>query len=272
MRLFLVGCLLLVCAVAAVGATAWVPGVRIALEVTTPSGELRTYHTPPKFTYWSPELPIIQGDKVKVDAFVAIGGGELDQVRMRLDNVLLATLKKEPWQLVLPADKLQPGYHFLEVWASSKNKKWASSTLSFLVVPATEPSIRVAVSPQAAATVTVTEPAPGEPTGPTAVVRSRTEAVDKAVQEGKPVPVNESTLFFIESAAGKQYFYTLERGGVVTYRSPALPLNTQILLEPKQGDKPGLEPGEVTMKVRAGDLAGNYGSPTTVQLVVGGKQ
>jgi len=267
MRLLVVVCLIVACAGAAVAAqTVWVPGVRVALEVRTPSGELRTYHTPPKFSYWSPDLPVIEGDKVTVDAFVALGGGELDKVRVRLDNGLLANLKKEPWKIDLPGDRLKPGYHFVEVWAASKQGKWASGTMSFLVVPASEPSIRVALAPEAAAEVTVAEPVPGEQAGPQAAVRSQDPAADQALREGKPAAINQTTLFYVETTEGKQYFYTLEREGVITYRSPALPLNTQVLIQPRRGESAGLEPGQVIMRVRAGDLAGNFGPPTQVTL------
>ena len=271
MRLFLICCLIVVTAANLWGATAavsrWVPGVRIALEVRTPSGEMRTYHTPPRFTYWTPELPVIQGDSVTVDCFVAVGGGEMGQVRVRLDNAELARLTKEPWKVDLPTDKLTPGYHFLEVWASEKKGKWASATQSFLVVPASEPSIQVALSPEAAAEVEIAEPAPGDqPTGPAATLRSRNEAVEKALREGKSVTISEPTVFWVDTPQGKRFFYTLEREGVITYRSPALPVNTQILIQPKQADGPGLDPGTVLMKVRAGDLAGSFGPAAQVTL------
>lgn len=273
MRLLLAGCLFLLATATLLAAEAvWVPGVRIACEVRTPAGELRTYHTPPKFSYWSPDLPVIEGDLVTANIFVALGGGEMGQVKVRLDNELLTTLKKAPWKLDLPHDRLKPGYHFLEVWASSRQGRWSSGTLSFLVVPASEPSIRVALSPEATEKIVTVEPGPGEPTGPTAVVRARDEAADKALKEGKPLAVNQTLLLWVETAEGKQYFYTMEREGVVTYRSPALPLNTQILLEPRRAQGGGLEPGKAIMKVRAGDLAGNFGPPTQVTLEIAAAQ
>jgi hypothetical protein len=245
----------------------YIPGIKIVLEVRTPQGDLRSVQRPgfPP-TYWYQDLPVVQGDKVTINAMIATGGAELGAVKIRLDHNELKTGTEAAWRVEVNTADLTPGYHLVEVWASTKPpaSKENSATLGFLVVPQNDPLL-LAIAP-----------APGEPGPPVSpeeqlacAIRSRETEVDKAITTSSSATVAGPTLFYVSAGpAVKEFFYTLTRDGRVTYTSPRLPAVTSILLEPQKPEGVGLAPGTLILTARAGDGEGRFGAPAWITVHV----
>jgi len=298
LRLFAAVMLGLLCVTArAVGAPTasvrYVPGMKIALEVRTPQGDLRSFQRPgAPPTYWAQDMPVVQGDKVTITPMVATGGGELGQLKIRLDNEQLADRTTPPWRVGVDSGKLVPGYHLVEVWAATKGgtppagggAQAKSVTTTFLVVPQNDPLLSVLA-------VGAPTEQPGE-TGPavTAVgaptdegrlasaIRSLEPKVDEELTGASSAKIAAPTLFYVSAGpAAKEFFYTLSRDGQVTYTSPRLPLITSIMLEPQTAvgaptaEGQGQAPGVLILTARAGDGEGRFGPPAwvTVHIAVG---
>ena len=77
-----------------------------------------------------------QGDKVKLNVFVATGGADLKEIKVRLDNAHIADITTSPWNTVIDTASLGTGSHMLEVWAQATGDPPQSSTkqLSFFVI------------------------------------------------------------------------------------------------------------------------------------------
>ena len=246
----------------------YVPGIKILLEVRTPDGFLRSFQTPgAPPTYWSQDLPVVQGDKVTINPMISLGGAELGKVIVRLDQKPMAERTERPWRVEVDTADLAPGYHMAEVWASTKspgaNANSASTT--FLVVPQNDPLLRVM---QAGSS----EPSPpiAEEDRLACAIRSRDPKVDQEIMTSSTATVTAPTLFFCSAGPDvKEYFYTLTRDGRVTYTSYVLPKATDILLEPQKAEGLGLAEGTVILTVRAGDGAGRFGAPCWVTVNIG---
>jgi hypothetical protein len=243
----------------------WKPKATAVLEVRQPDGALRLYHTPSGAVYWSNDLPVVQGDRITAYAFVSTGEAALKKALIRLDNKELKTITTPPWHVEINTKDLAVGNHFVEVVATADGRI-DIGTAVFLVAPATEPLLKETITPP-----TTPQPQPVTPVTPELVcrVRSRADAVDQALARGEAPVVKEPTLFWVQAAEGvKEFQYTLLRVGKETYRSPAIPILSHMRLGPKQADGTGLEPGEVTLEVRAGDGKGNFGPPAAVKIQV----
>ncbi len=244
----------------------YVPGIAIALEVRTPQGDLRAFQqpgSPP--TYWRQDLPVVKGDKVTLSGLITTGGGELEKVRIRLDSGLLSDRVEPPWRAEVDTAGLAEGYHLVEVWASTKrpSSKENTATTSFLVVPQNDPLLHM-LQPEtpAAAPATI-----GDEERLACSIRSRDTAVDKELMAESPAKVDKPVLFFVAATPeAKEFFYTLEREGRVTYTSPKLPLLTHILLEPPTEEGKGQVAGELILTVRVGDGEGRFGPPAWVTV------
>jgi hypothetical protein len=105
------------------------PAINPVIDVIAPDGFPRQYPTSTGTTMWSPTsgFAIVKGDKIKLNVFVATGGYELKSVKVRMDNVLLATIDKQPWNTVIDTSTIDAGYHVFEIWAQSDSPSPASS-------------------------------------------------------------------------------------------------------------------------------------------------
>jgi len=244
---------------------AYVPGIKIVLEVRTARGDMRSVQRPGFApTYWYQDLPVVQGDKLTINAMISTGGAELGSVKIRLDHSDLKAGTEAPWRVDVNTTDLSPGYHLVEVWASTKPPaaKENGATMGFLVVPQNDPLLHVLA------------PATGEAGPPVSpdeqlacTIRSREAEADKDITTSSSATVAGPTLFFISAGpAVKEFFYTLSRDGRITYTSPRLPVVTSILLEPQKPNGLGLAPGTLILAARAGDGEGRFGAPAWVTV------
>jgi hypothetical protein len=252
---------------------AYIPGIKIIFEVRTAQGELRSFHKPGSLpTYWAQNLPVVKGDKVTIAPIIATGGAEVKELRLRLDNNELSRSITTPLRVEVDTSKLAEGYHAVEVWVSAKAKDTKENTVTttFLVVPPTDPLLRMLTG--------------DNPTGPpisdqerlSCAIRALDAAIDKDVTTTSQAKVAAPTLFYVSAGpTAKEYFYTFTRDGRVTYTSPTLPLLTQIQLEPAPADTDpaaiptqGQEPGEFILTVRVGDGAGRFGPPAWITVKI----
>jgi hypothetical protein len=250
----------------------YVPGVKIVLEVRTAQGHLRSFQrpgSPP--TYWDQTFPVVQSDRVTIDAFIATGGAELGEVRIRLDNKLLSTQTSGPWRIETDTSKLALGHHLVEVWAATKepNSRFRSVTTSFLVVPDNDPLLRVLQGETSEAKLPISDEE-----RLACAIRSRDQKVDQETTTDAPAATVAAPVLFYVSAGptAKEFFYTLTRDGKVTYTSPRLPLMTHILLEPQKSDGQGQPPGELILTTRVGDGTGRFGPPAWVTVRIKGEE
>lgn len=195
----------------------YVPGVKLVLEVRSPDGNLRSYHRPgERPTYWGQDLPIVKGDLATVDPFVATGGSELEEVRIRLDGDLVSTQLEAPWRYEIQTRDLDVGRHVIDVWVNTRSPGAAHNTAStsFRLVPRSD---RL----------------PGfAPEGLDCAIGSLEPSLDREIGETSSATLSGPALFFV--AAGpraSKFAYALERAGE-RYDARTLPLSTHILLEP----------------------------------------
>lgn len=260
---------LLVCALLCQGLAAgeaYRPGVTIALEVRTPQGNLRSFQRPglPP-SYWTQDMPAVKGDQVTIIAMITTGGAELGSVAIRLDESPLAVPAGSPCRVLVDTNRLEPGYHLVEVWAATKEPKRAenSAATTFLLVPAADPLLQVLNSEAAPG------PAATDEERLAVAIRSIDPPVDKGLTTDAAATIRADTRLYI--AAGpdvKEYFYTLSRDGTVTYTSPRLPVSTQVVLAPQTSENVGLAPGKAIFTARGGDGAGHFGAPAWVALEI----
>lgn len=247
---------------------AYVPAIKVVFEVRSPQGDLRSFQRagePP--TYWAQELPVVQGDELTINPMITTGGAELAELLVRLDNDELSSKAEPPWRVKVNTADVEAGYHMVEVWAATKkpNAMENSATATFLVVPETDPLLRVLGGATAESGPPVTDEERLACT-----IRSRDPKADEQLTEAAaPTTVSKATLFFVSAGpAVREFFYTLTRDGRVTYVSPKLPIETHVLLEPRNEEGQGQEPGRLIFTMRAGDGAGRFGAPAWVTVDV----
>jgi hypothetical protein len=278
---------------------AYKPGISLVPEVYRPDGVTdQTYKTGSVLSLWTSEQPIPQGDKIKLNVFAATGGAELKEIKIRLDNTLIADITKAPWHTVLDTATLSTGFHMVEVWAVATGDKPQSTTqtLSFKVDPAVlvqgeqqtlGPNGATENSPstggtEPSATFSDTPPAlPGflanataDPSATVAVtVRSAAsgQSAGGAAISDAPITINEPTLFLVQPVAGGTatgYAYAIVRDDKTVATSPKV-LNTsydRIRIEQRTDTQAGLRPGKVTLWIWGVDKQGNYSDPTKTYL------
>lgn len=297
--LFLVPALLgmgtLTAPVQAKGSVSYIPGISLVPEVLQPDGVTdRTYNTPQGLSLWTESLPVLQGDKVKLNVFAATGGSELKEIKIRLDNTKIADVTSAPWHTVLDTATLQPGYHMVEVWALASGDKpqSATKTLQFFVTkqlqPALVPTTEVKGIQQQRTNGATTEtnlsdtPQPpdflkGQTPDPAATVTISARSAASSADTGgtpvmdAPVTINEPTLFIIQPATGStatKYAYALVRDGM-TFASSDKPLSTsydRVRIEQRTDTEPGLRSGTVTMWVWGINAQGQPSEPVKTVL------
>ncbi len=242
-------------------AVAYAPGVSLVPEVLLPDGVTpRMYNTTKGLSLWTNTLPVVQGDKVKLNVFAATGGAELKEIIVRVDNTKIADIAAAPWKTTLDTAKLGTGHHMVEVWAQSTGEHPAATTQTLMFYVAAElagqfvpqpPRQRVAGSLQqqsggqvstlplpgensAAATNTppVLDFLKGQPldTNAQVMIYARSASAGASAQAGagtmvtgSNITVNEPTLLSVKPVSGSsavQFAYALMRGGQVDYVSP----------------------------------------------------
>ena len=314
----LLAALLLGAGLAASPATAkgvsYKPGISLVPEVFRPDGVTDDmYETGQGLSLWSAvnagsstvntgmamDHPVPQGDKVKLSVFAATGGGELKEIKIRLDNVLIADIAKAPWHTTLDTEKLGNGVHMIEVWAvaTGDNPQSTTQTLSFQVDPAfLVKGIQEAQGPNGQSVENVLSGTPaGTPDtfsdappklpdylktqilNPDATVTITARSAASSEQAGgatltdTPVTVNEPTLFIVQPAVGSpatRFAYAIVRGGVTVSSSPEV-LRTaydRIRIERRSDTQAGLRPGKVTLWIWGVDKQGNYSNPVKTYL------
>ena len=262
-------------AVILLSATAWcaqaaapeyIPGVRILLEVRTPQGDMRSFQQPGMApTYWSQDLPVVQGDSVTITPLISTGKSEVGQVKVRLDHKELADRIVTPFRVRVKTADMEPGYHLVEVWAATKSpgSRHRTATTTFLVVPRIDPLLRVLEGEGAAGGPV------SEEESLSCAIRSLDPDVDKEVTASSTAKVTKPTLFFVVAgAAAKEFSYTLTRDGQVTYTSQRLPVTTHVLLEPRKPDGQGQEAGTLILTTRVGDGQGRFGAPAWITVKI----
>lgn len=249
-------------ALATKSSVSYAPGVSLVPEVLLPDGATpRMYNTTSGLSLWTNTLPVVQGDKVKLNVFAATGGAELKEIIVRVDNTKIADLAAAPWKTTLDTTKLGPGHHMVEVWAQSTgaHPQATTQTLMFYVAsqlagqfvpqPATQ---KVAGFRQQQSNGQVsTLPLPGENnaaaanTPPTldflkgqtldtnaqVTIYARSASAGASAQSsagtmvaGSNLTVNEPYLLSIKPMPGSsatQFAYALVRGDQVDYVSPS---------------------------------------------------
>lgn len=253
----------------------YVPGVAVVPEVRTPSGEMRTYRTGLGYSYWRSDLPIYKGDKVLLNVFVCLGGAELAETRVRIDNEEIDRRNAAPWSVQLETGALKEGYHFVEAWAKTKGNKphTATATVTLFIDPHAAGS-----TPQAP----VIEPVQSSPDpavltlpppqgGPSVSLASDTPAVQEALTKGTAVSITDPVVFSVSGPGPQEGFiYALYRAGAQAWKSDVLPVGTHIKLRRSDPANPGLLPGSLTLVVWGTDKDGRIGPARKVELNVPG--
>ena len=282
----------------------YIPGITIVPDVFLPDGHtLRTYKNAPQgTTYWHEGLPIQQGDKIKVNSFVATGGADLQEIRVTLDNTQIADPKSSPWSAVVDTSQLSVGTHMLQVWAQASGDppQSADKSLSFLVDKNLPPEFLVKgiQDIQAGGQQTEITPAPDPDSAPLLPAPVAGKAIDSAaaVSVGtrvaslpagsatepvgtEPVMIQEPIVFTVHPSAGSdatQYIYALVRDGqtilapATTYSMIQPKESTVIKIQKRTDSTSGLRAGSVMLWVWGVDAEGRPGNPEKVQLQIPG--
>jgi hypothetical protein len=277
------------------------PGLALIPEVLQKDGvSEQTYNTTQGPSLWTETLPIPQGDKIKLNVFVATGGADLKEIIVRLDNARIADITTAPWSETLDTANMQAGYHMIEVWAQASGNppQAATKTLTFFVTKDLAPQYRVEGSQQVLYQGTVTNLTPGAKTDINAapvlpdflkgksqdlsagIVVYMQSSASSPTTSGAAVPdttgpltINEPTLFYVQAAPGStavRYAYALVRDGTTINTSTApLELNyDRIRIEERSSTRSGLAPGTVMMWVWGVDADNRPSAPAKVQIVL----
>ncbi len=279
------------------------PTIKVALEPYTPDGKMRLYTVSGGTSYWTQDMPIYQGDSAKIDIFVSTGANELQQLKVRLDNTLLATINSAPWSSVISANQLTPGYHFIETWAQVSGSKpqspqFATNNFTFFVSPsdsivtnlsnsAQAPVVQVKGQAQELNNGQVTnvplDNSPVLPAVPSVLAGAdtdskatvRVEINDEATNtllssvNGVPIAISDPAVVSVIVPAGstaQNFAYTIERGDQTIETSGKIFAAdaTHLRIQPRTQTKPGMLDGVATLYVWGVDSKGNFGKASAV--------
>lgn len=292
-------------AIAGKPSVSYAPGVSLVPEVLLPDGTTpRMYNTTSGMSLWTNTLPVVQGDKVKLNVFAATGGAELKEIIVRVDNTKIADLAAAPWKTTLDTAKLGPGHHMVEVWAQSTGSHPRATTQTLLFYVASQLATQFVPQPatqkvagslqQQNAGQVLTLPLPGEnPVADTAPAldflkgqaldtnaqiaiyarsaAARTAATPGTLVTGSTLTVGEPYLLSVKPALGSsatQFAYALVRNGQVDYVSPSAFDMTryQVRIEKLTAAGTGLGSGTVTLWVWGINKAGQPAEPAKTVL------
>ncbi len=288
-------------------AASYIPGVSLVPDVFQPDGVTpRTYNTAQGPSLWTPGLPVLQGDKIKLNVFAATGGVELRVIIVRLDNVKIADVSAAPWNTVLDSARLAPGSHMVEVWAQSGGDRpqAVTKTLSFYVARQLDAKYLVQGTQQllsngTVATLPLDAPgqisllAPDAAPEPPAFLKGQTAdseaqiavyarsaaSVAPLATSGVPVTgiavtINEPTLFAVQPTLGStatRYAYAIVRDGQVSSVSEQpLDFQSQMVRIQRYANGQGLHPGTLTLWFWGIDTAGRPSAPVKAQIQIPG--
>lgn len=280
---------------------AFKPAINATVDVLTPAGTPREYSTASGSTLWSPGSSqfIYKGDKIKLSVFVSTGAFELQHVKVRLDNNLIATIDHQPWDTSIDTDTLQTGYHMFNIWAQSDSPAPYSSseeTIAFYLAeqnqaagstspagPATAPDSAPPATAIGASSQTIQTSAPlyvlpklirDKEQETKAIVGLQAGSSPVVTGDGQtPVSVSGPTDIKVVVPGGstaRRFVYALYREGAIVYESDQLlpAAGTVIRLQERTSSQPGLLPGDVILKAWGVDQDGRYGAPTTLPVNV----
>jgi len=271
----------------------YIPAISLVPDVRLSDGTTsRTYKTEQGVTYWTPTLPVIQGDKVTLNAFVASGGSDVSHIIIRLDNTKIVDRKTAPWTATIDTTQLATGSHFVEAFAEGTGNHPQSSTktLTFMVIKELPAQYKVEGSQeQYSGGQTVGLPMNADPTQPPTaptflidkptdekaqiIVRSRQQNADGLIQAGKTVEIAQPTTFYFSAAldsTATQFAYVMTRNGVpISVSTKPLSLSYgRLKLQKRTDQEPGLRSGPVTLWVWGINAQGNPSKPTATQVDV----
>lgn len=286
----------------------WKPAINLEGDLLLPDAQTpATVWTAQGPTPWSlsaaAPTPIPQGDKLRLNVFVATGGASLSEVKVRLDNIQIADLTAAPWNTVIDTAKLTPGAHMIDVWAQATGNPPQDSSLEkgFTVIgpAAASPMFPPPTVPQ------------GPPSPPVVVPDTATDTQAKVAlfyHQGDPtqadipltaandvVSVTQPTQIKVRlvTAPGNDaayYVYAITTDGVTIQQAPeqyALlsathATDTNIQVQPQARTPaavqaqsqtpgqipPGLPPGQYTLWVWPVNGAGHPGAPVEAILQI----
>jgi hypothetical protein len=273
---------------------AYKPVIDLRTEVQQPDGTTRTYVTPDGLTYWKESLPILRGDKVKLDIYAVTGPSDLAEGKVRLDNVKIADLTAAPWSTAIDTTDLKAGYHLVEIWVRTggSHPQSDTATVNFYVTDEMPAKYAVKGTQQllTGGAVTTIKGADADsdslPDPPAyikdqpqddqaaVIVRSTVPDADAALLRGDgSIEVKQPTTIYVDSKAGGtavRYTYALSRGGKTIASPPAavrLHIN-RVRIQGRTDTTPGLRPGPVTMWIWGIDKDGHPSAPVKVKLTV----
>lgn len=276
----------------------YVPGIAITPDVLLTDGVTpRTYQTPAGLSYWTSDLPVQRGDKIKLNVFVATGGADLKRMIVRLDNVKIADLSTSPWNTVIDTSTLQPGYHMVEAWAQGSGDRPQSSTktLTFYLVDALPVVYAVKASQELfdkrtmATTAATPEDAPMTPpstylpaflagretdTAAAVTIRSDDTAVESELDRYQPLSISSSALLYFRPAPGSdavEYAYVLVRDDhvIAASTSPQSMDFEKLRLRARTDVVPGLRSGRITLYAWGIDQIGRPSTPIQREVIIG---
>jgi hypothetical protein len=250
-------------------------------------------------TIWKEGLPIVSGDKVTVQVFIATGPGQLETVRVKLDGKVIGQQLSSPWSTVVDSSSLSLGYHLIEVWAQDRSARVASATKSlsffecslqqyadtFLPVTKSDSQQIPVAQMSIQGTVDPSDPMPSDSSVPSFIGNSQLDnralvsvslqedAVHRLLRNADHVTLpSKSTLTVsrtVQSTA-TDFYYALVRDSRLTYTSPQ-PLDLSLYhveLQAKTQTLPGLLPGTAQLIVWGIDAEGKHGPPVTIEIDV----
>jgi hypothetical protein len=278
---------------------AYVPSITLNFEVLDTNRQPILYPTTASaggnqvLEPWTPDKPIHVGNLIKLDVFVATGGGELQDLKVRLDNSLYADITKAPWTATLDTSspKLGVGYHFLEVWAlngGGKKPESGSKTMTFYVsAAALQTQVAGSVQelapngqPSTAADPNVPPVPPGQYASATSDQQANVKlqflssADNTDYSQGAPVTVKSKSEILVRRTNGSTaatFVYEITRNGKSVYSTDQpndADSATTIEIVPAANGGPGFYPGTFTVWVWGVDKSGNIGSPIRADLVI----
>jgi hypothetical protein len=277
----------------------YAPGIALTPDVRQSDGITpQTYSTPQGLSYWTTDLPILQGDKIKLNVFVATGGGEINNIKVRLDNAKIADISGAPWDTIIDTANLASGYHFVEVWAKGSGDKpqTTTKTWSFYVTRALPArylvkgmqQVRQAGSTSSTSMENRSE-TDGDATMPdnlpdylknaqsdpqaTITLFARQPDAEAALTSGGTVLVSQGIVFVVSAqpdGIAKSFAYAISRNGrsIASSQHPLSFKYERIRIQARTETTPGLRPGIVTLWVWGINGTGQVGIPAKTVLQV----
>ena len=291
-------CLLLTHGPAQAGKTKinYVPGITLVPDVLLADDQTpRSYDTPQGPTLWKEGLPVQQGDKLKLNVFVATGGADLKEIKVRLDNAPIADITASPWNTTIDTAPLGTGSHMVEVWAQATGNPPQSNTkqLSFFLLKQLVKGVQIEQAGGHPVEVTPTGDTNTAPLLPGFLAGKQADADAilaiysrvASLPSGSPttavgtdpMAIDAPTIFIVRPArnsTAKQYAYALARDGQTiltsnTAYSVSDPRQiTAIKIQKRSDTTDGLRSGQVSLWVWGVDADGRPGDPQKVQLVI----